>query len=150
MVIITAITTDTGTAVVTAPYADWRYGKRPSLRHGHFSEGRRWHQREEWADDSLLLPLLQKEVRCRSRQVSGPRDSAAGAGEREEEVPVQYVHVGDVLRVLPRDKVPLDGEVFQGQSSLDEAMISVKECRSRKGRATKLSAAPSASTVPSL
>ncbi|MBW6399311.1 heavy metal translocating P-type ATPase [Roseomonas sp. HJA6] len=41
----------------------------------------------------------------------------------EEEVPLSAVAVGDRLRVRPGDKVPLDGEVLEGASNLDESMV---------------------------
>jgi len=43
---------------------------------------------------------------------------------REEEVPLDEVDVGDRLRVRPGDKVPVDGVVAEGRSSIDESMIS--------------------------
>jgi len=42
----------------------------------------------------------------------------------EEEVPLESVVVGDRLRVRPGDKVPVDGVVLEGRSSVDESMIS--------------------------
>jgi Cu+-exporting ATPase len=42
----------------------------------------------------------------------------------EEEIPLEEVKVGDRLRVRPGDKVPVDGEVTEGRSSIDESMIS--------------------------
>tara|TARA_R110001606_G_scaffold172809_2_gene319012 strand:- start:3396 stop:5789 length:2394 start_codon:yes stop_codon:yes gene_type:complete len=42
----------------------------------------------------------------------------------EEEVPLEDVIVGDRVRVFPGDKVPVDGEVVEGRSSIDESMIS--------------------------
>jgi len=45
-------------------------------------------------------------------------------GDHDREVPVAEVRVGDLVRVRPGDKVPLDGEVVDGKSSVDEAMIS--------------------------
>jgi Cu+-exporting ATPase len=42
----------------------------------------------------------------------------------EEEIPLEGVKVGDRLRVRPGDKVPVDGEVAEGRSSVDESMIS--------------------------
>ncbi len=41
----------------------------------------------------------------------------------EEEVPLAAVAVGDRLRVRPGDKVPLDGEVLEGGSNVDESMV---------------------------
>ena len=42
---------------------------------------------------------------------------------REEEIPLEDVKVGDRLRVRPGDKVPVDGVVLEGRSSIDESMI---------------------------
>ncbi|WP_289813925.1 copper-transporting P-type ATPase [Ralstonia soli] len=41
----------------------------------------------------------------------------------EADVPLSHVHVGDRLRVRPGEKVPTDGIVVEGTSSLDESMI---------------------------
>ncbi|WBY01325.1 copper-translocating P-type ATPase [Ramlibacter tataouinensis] len=41
----------------------------------------------------------------------------------EEDVPLAHVHVGDLLRVRPGEKVPVDGVVVEGRSSLDESML---------------------------
>jgi Cu+-exporting ATPase len=40
-----------------------------------------------------------------------------------EDVPLNHVHVGDTLRVRPGEKVPVDGKVVEGGSSVDESMI---------------------------
>lgn len=45
-------------------------------------------------------------------------------GGVEEEIPLEDVVVGDRLRVRPGDKVPVDGVVVDGRSSIDESMIS--------------------------
>src|ERR1041385_1384719 len=42
---------------------------------------------------------------------------------QEEDVPLDEVHVGDRLRVRPGEKVPVDGVVLEGASSVDESMI---------------------------
>ena len=42
----------------------------------------------------------------------------------EEEIPLEEVVVGDHLRVRPGDKIPVDGEVIEGRSSVDESMLS--------------------------
>ena len=41
----------------------------------------------------------------------------------EEDIPLEHVHVGDRLRVRPGEKVPVDGEVVEGQSHVDESML---------------------------
>jgi Cu+-exporting ATPase len=40
-----------------------------------------------------------------------------------ETIPLAHVKVGDVLRVRPGDKVPIDGTVIEGRSSVDESML---------------------------
>src|SRR3546814_16687580 len=46
-----------------------------------------------------------------------------GADGNEEEVSLDLVAVGDRLRVRPGEKVPVDGVVEDGRSSLDESMV---------------------------
>ncbi|MFO1184550.1 MAG: heavy metal translocating P-type ATPase [Bauldia sp.] len=41
----------------------------------------------------------------------------------DEEVALDAVEVGDLLRVRPGEKVPVDGEVVEGQASVDESMV---------------------------
>ncbi len=41
----------------------------------------------------------------------------------EEDVPLEHVHVGDTLRIRPGEKVPVDGVVVEGRSSVDESMV---------------------------
>ncbi len=65
------------------------------------------------------------------------------ADGREEDVPLDEVHVGDRLRVRPGEKVPVDGIVVEGASYVDESMITGEPIPSRSSRATGSSAAPS-------
>jgi Cu+-exporting ATPase len=44
-------------------------------------------------------------------------------GGVEEEVPVEHVEVGDILLVKPGEKVPVDGVVIQGPSTVDESAV---------------------------
>ncbi len=46
-----------------------------------------------------------------------------GAEGKEDDIPLTHVHVGDRLRVRPGEKVPVDGEVLEGRSSVDESML---------------------------
>ncbi len=41
----------------------------------------------------------------------------------EEDVPVESVHPGDKLRIRPGEKIPIDGVILEGQSAVDESMI---------------------------
>jgi P-type Cu+ transporter len=41
----------------------------------------------------------------------------------EHDIPIEEVKVGDILLVKPGEKVPVDGEVVAGRSSIDEAML---------------------------
>jgi Cu+-exporting ATPase len=45
------------------------------------------------------------------------------ADDSEEEIPVTHIHVGDRLRVRPGEKLPVDGVVLEGRSSIDESML---------------------------
>lgn len=45
------------------------------------------------------------------------------ADGREEDIPLGHVHVGNRLRVRPGEKIPVDGRVVEGRSSVDESML---------------------------
>ncbi|OHD68792.1 MAG: copper-translocating P-type ATPase, partial [Spirochaetes bacterium RBG_16_49_21] len=59
----------------------------------------------------LLLGLAPKSARI-------VRDSGI-----EEDIPLEHVRPGDKLRVRPGEKIPVDGTVVEGQSSVDESMV---------------------------
>jgi Cu+-exporting ATPase len=42
---------------------------------------------------------------------------------REEDVPLEHIQKGNILRVRPGEKIPVDGVVLEGQSSIDESMV---------------------------
>ena len=81
----------------------------------------------------VVLVLLGQvlEARARSRTSSAIRsllDKAAKTARvvregREQEVPVAEVRKGDLIRLRPGEKVPVDGVITEGRSSLDESMI---------------------------
>ena len=59
----------------------------------------------------------------------------------DEDVPIEHVHVGDVLRIRPGEKVPVDGVVTEGRSSVDESMISGEPVPVEKALGDKLTGA---------
>src|SRR2546428_6968830 len=48
---------------------------------------------------------------------------------KEVEVPVAHVQKGDLLRVRPGEKIPVDGVIVEGRSSVDESMITGESCQ---------------------
>jgi len=44
-------------------------------------------------------------------------------GERDEDVPLELVVPGDLLRVRPGEKVPVDGRIVEGGSAIDQSML---------------------------
>ncbi|MEQ1836489.1 MAG: heavy metal translocating P-type ATPase, partial [Candidatus Nitrotoga sp.] len=42
---------------------------------------------------------------------------------KEEDIPLGQVQAGDLLRVRPGEKIPVDGQVVEGSSSIDESMV---------------------------
>lgn len=83
----------------------------------------------------VTLVLLGQIMELRAREGTGKAirallDLAAKTARiirpdgKEEEIPLEEVHVGDRIRVRPGDKIPVDGVVVEGRSSVDESMIS--------------------------
>jgi len=56
----------------------------------------------------------------------------------EEDVPLEQVHVGNRLRVRPGEKVPVDGTVIEGHSSVDESMLTGESIPVEKAPAAKV------------
>ena len=81
-----------------------------------------------------VLVLLGEVLQLRARENTGGAIRAllrlapatalrVRAEGRDEEVPLDRVEKGDVLRVRPGDKVPVDGEMLEGRSSVDESLV---------------------------
>jgi Cu+-exporting ATPase len=88
----------------------------------------------------LLGQVLELRARRRTRDairlLLGLNPSTArriGPGGAEEDVPLGDVTVGDRVRVRPGEKVPVDGVVLEGESLVDESMISGEALPVEKG-----------------
>jgi Cu+-exporting ATPase len=53
-----------------------------------------------------------------------PRTATIVVDDAEAEIPLEKVKVGDVVRVRPGEKIPVDGKVLRGASAVDESMLS--------------------------
>jgi Cu+-exporting ATPase len=81
----------------------------------------------------VVLILLGQVLELRARERTGgalralldlaPQTARRLTEDGEEEVALDRVHKGDRLRVRPGDKVPVDGEVLDGRSAVDESMV---------------------------
>jgi P-type Cu+ transporter len=77
----------------------------------------------------LLGQMLEAKARSRTGQaIKALLGLAARTAHRvhdghEQDVPVDEVHKGDVLRVRPGEKIPIDGVIVEGRSNVDESMI---------------------------
>ena len=90
---------------------------------------------------SLTLLGQMLELRARSR-TSAAIKSLLGLAPKtarrikadgsEEDVPLGHVHIGDLLRVRPGEKVPVDGVVTEGGSAVDESMLTGEPLPVRK------------------
>jgi Cu+-exporting ATPase len=52
---------------------------------------------------------------------------------REEDIPIEQVQMGDIVVVRPGEKVPVDGEIIEGRSTLDESMVTGESLPVTKG-----------------
>jgi len=52
-----------------------------------------------------------------------PNKAVRVEGDNEVEISIDQIKIGDVLRVKPGEKIPVDGVISEGSSSIDESMI---------------------------
>jgi Cu+-exporting ATPase len=81
----------------------------------------------------VVLVLLGQVLELRARRRTGsairalldlaPPTARKVGPDGDETTPLDQVEVGDQLRVVPGDKIPVDGEVVEGHSSIDESMV---------------------------
>ena len=108
-----------------------------TLAPGLFPEGFRMHGVvETYFDTAVVITVLVLlgqvlELRARGRtsaairQLLGmaPKSARAIRENGEIDVPIASVRVGDLLRVRPGERIPVDGVVVDGRSSVDESMV---------------------------
>ena len=81
----------------------------------------------------LVLVLVGQVMELAARERTGdairalidlaPKTARRVSGDGEEDVPLDQLNSGDILRVRPGESVPVDGVVTEGRSSVDESMI---------------------------
>jgi Cu+-exporting ATPase len=126
------------TLIGTGVGAAFFYSLAATLVPGWFPAGFEAHGRVgvyyEAAAVIVSLTLLGQILELRARsQTSAAIKSLLGLAPKtarriredgtEEDVPLTHIHVGDRLRVRPGEKVPVDGVVTEGRSSVDESML---------------------------
>ena len=88
----------------------------------------------ETAATIVALALLGQVLELRARSRTGAAIRAllglapktariVDASGNERDVPLEHVHPGDLLRVRPGEKVPVDGVVVEGSTNVDESMV---------------------------
>jgi Cu+-exporting ATPase len=105
--------------------------------------GEHFHTYFPAASTILTLMLLGRYLEAVSRNRAGeamyalmdlqPRTAAVMVEGEERAVPTGEVEVGDLLRVRPGEAVPTDSEVVDGQSALDESMLTGESMPVPKG-----------------
>jgi P-type Cu+ transporter len=110
---------------------------------GLFPEGTA-HPFFEAAAVIITLVVLGQALEARARGVTSsalralmdlrPRTARRLRDGNEEEVPVEAVVVEDVLVVRPGERIPVDGEVVEGASAVDESMVTGESIPVEKGR----------------
>ena len=66
----------------------------------------------------------QTSLAIRSLLGMAPKTARVIRDGTETDIPLPHVQVGDLLRVRPGEKIPVDGVVIEGRSSVDESMVS--------------------------
>ncbi len=91
----------------------------------------------------IALILLGRWLEARAKKQTGAaikalmglqaRTARVIRGDVEQDIPIEAVQVGDLVRVRPGEKVPVDGVIVDGRSALDESMLSGESLPVDKG-----------------
>ena len=117
-----------------------------TLARGHGSNGLYF----EAAATIMTLVLLGQWLEARARARAGsalrelldltPPRALLVTSEGDQEVSVSDLHPGDLVRILPGGKIPADGTVTEGWSSVDESMLSGEPLPVEKQSGSRVSA----------
>ena len=66
---------------------------------------------------------IKKLIGLQAKTARVVRDAEGPGGRKDIDIPIEQVIVGDTIRVRPGEKIPVDGEMAEGNSSIDESMI---------------------------
>ena len=67
-----------------------------------------------------------------------PAEAHLMKGMSEENVPLAEIKIGDILRVKPGEKIPVDGEIIDGHTTIDESMITGEPIPAEKKMGNKV------------
>jgi P-type Cu+ transporter len=70
-----------------------------------------------------------------------PKTAIVMQDDKEIEIPIEEVEVGDIIVVKPGSKIPVDGEVAEGQTAIDESMLTGESMPVEKKQGDKVFAA---------
>ncbi len=84
---------------------------------------------------NVLQNLAMDRTRNAIRSLMKLRPSTAlvRRGGRNMELPIEQIYVGDLMIVRPGDRIPLDGDIVEGSSSLDQSIITGESMPVHKG-----------------
>ncbi|HWG38939.1 MAG TPA: HAD-IC family P-type ATPase, partial [Candidatus Acidoferrales bacterium] len=142
----TLIAMGTGTAYVYSVIATLAPGIFPQSFLGH---GGRPGVYFEVSAMIVTLVLLGQVLELRARRQTGSAIKALldlspktalriRHGSPDEEIPLEHVHRNDRLRVRPGDRVPVDGVIEEGNSAIDESMITGESLPVEKSAGAKV------------
>ncbi|MEH1910339.1 heavy metal translocating P-type ATPase [Nostoc sp.] len=103
------------------PQMGWEcFFDEPVMMLGFILLGRTLEQQARGRAASAFRKLLALQP-LKARLIANPEK--AGVGSSSVEIPAEQVRVGEWLQVLPGDKIPVDGELMIGQTTVDESML---------------------------
>jgi Cu+-exporting ATPase len=141
----TLIAVGTGTAYLYSVVALLLPGLLPASFRGHGGEAAVYFEAAAVITTLVLMGQV-LELRARSQTSSSirallglaPKTARLLTESGEQDIPLERVQAGDGLRVRPGEKIPVDGVVVDGTSSVDESMVTGEPIPVEKGPGSKV------------